>query len=912
MDTKGIKTRKIQRRRPVERARERRAGGAMPMTGVQPMMNANPMMQAGAMMGMGPGRGAAGASPRPTGLPGLHPMMRAGAGAGMPGMGGNPMMQAGSAAGMNPMAGAAGMNPLAGASGMPGMGGNAMVGRGLAPAAMGQPGAFPMGQPGAFPMGRPLARPTARLLDPSLFPTPGLALPGQYSAARGMYSASGLSLPGQYSAASGMYPTSNPALPGQYSAASGMYPSSTPALPGQYNSAPGMQSTSNLSRPGQNDASPSTSSFSSVPPPGLNPPNPSSSPFALSHEMGFQRDMIPLAGVQGAASPGTTTSRALTAMATLRAYQAGKRRLEARVVENDRWWRLRHGDGAVGETAPEARSGWLLNSILNKHADAMDNLPQANVLPREEGDRETAKVLSQVLPVILEQNGFDQVWSEAWWQKLQAGASVYGVFWDQAKLNGLGDVAVRSVDLLNLFWEPGVKDIQRSRNLFHVEKQANETLAARYPKLRGKLGGTAIALAQYDRDDPVDEGEYTLVIDWYYKVRRNGRDMVHYCKLCAGEVLYASEDDPQVAEEGFYAHGQYPFVMDVLFPLKDSPAGFGYIDLMKDTQTRIDDLAAGIAKNARMRATKRFFIRQSGSVNEKEFADWSRELVHAEGTLDETSVREITVAPMGTDVMNALNAWINELKETSGTREFSQGGVTGGVTAASAIAALQEAGSKLSRDMLKSSYRVFTQVCQMVLELVRQFYDLPRAFRVTAPGGESYVSFDNTGMLMGAQGQDFGTAAGQRLPVFDILVRPQKSNPYSKVAQNEMALEFYRMGFFNPGMADQALNCLEMMDFDGKDVLMQRISETGGMQKQMQEMQQQMMKMASVIDSQNPGAGLNGQMAAAFAGAQSKSPPKEKGREIDLQTGGLQTVQPAQDIAQRARLRAAQRSDPQR
>ncbi len=686
----------------------------MPGMGGNATRNANPMMQAGTMMGTGRATGAAG---------GWRPLM------GLSGMGANPMMQAGSAAGMNPMAGP---------SGMPGMGGNGMVGQGLAPAAM--------GQPGTFPTGRPLARPTARLLDPSLFPTPGLALPGQYNTARGMFPTPGLALPGQYNAARGMYPTSTPAPSGQYGAAHGMYPTSTPALSGQYNAAPETYSASGLSLPGQNDASLSTSTFSTLPPPGLNPPNASLSPFALSHEMGFQRDEVPLAGVQGTASPGASSSRALTAMATLRAYQAGKRRLEARVVENDRWWRLRHGDGAVGEAAPEARSGWLLNSILNKHADAMDNLPQANVLPREEGDRETAKVLSQVLPVILEQNGFDQVWSEAWWQKLQAGAAVYGVFWDQAKLNGLGDVAVRSVDLINLFWEPGVRDIQRSRNLFHVEKQANETLAARYPKLRGKLGGTAIALAQYDRDDPVDEGEYSLVIDWYYKVRRNGRDMVHYCKLCAGEVLYASEDDPQVAEEGFYAHGMYPFVMDVLFPLKDSPAGFGYIDLMKDTQTRIDDLAAGIAKNARMRATKRFFIRQSGSVNEKEFADWSRELVHAEGTLDETSVREITVAPMGTDVMNALNAWINELKETSGTREFSQGGVTGGVTAASAIAALQEAGSKLSRDMLKGSYRVFTQVCQMVLELVRQFYDLPRAFRVTAPGGESYVSFDNTGM----------------------------------------------------------------------------------------------------------------------------------------------------------------------
>ncbi len=636
---------------------------------------------------------------------------------------------------------------------------------------------------------------------------------------------------------------------------------------------------------------------------------------------------------------------------------------------------MRHGETVQGESAaPPVRSAWLVNSILNKHADAMDNFPEASVLPREEGDKDAAKVLSQVLPVILEQNGFDAVWSDAWYNKLQFGAAVYGVFWNQRKLNGLGDVEIRNTDLLNLFWEPGVRDIQMSRNLFHVEKLPNETLEGLYPKLRGKLTGSGFRLSEYDRDDPADDHKSSLVVDWYYKTLQNGREVLHFCKLCAGEVLYCSEDDTNTRDTGFYAHGKYPFVVDVLFPIKEGPAGFGYIDLMKDTQERIDALAAGIVKNARMRATKRFFIRTSGSVNEKEFADWNRELVHTEGALDESSVREITVAPMGADVMNAYQALIEELKETSGNRDFSQGGTSGGVTAASAIAALQEAGSKLSRDMLKGAYRAFTSVCNLALEVIRQFYDLPRTFRIVSKGGEGYVTFDNGALLTSSQGSDFGTEMGQRLPVFDILVRPQKSNPYSKVAQNEMAMEFYRMGFFNPQMADQALSCMEMMDFDGKDQLMARVSEAGGMQKQVEEMQQQMLQLAMAIKGMQAGAmesgigpgagglgglggpgggpggmgpggggmglsgGMGGMMGAlggpgammggsvgmpgkasspakdeetqASKATPQKNPPKQKGRDADLQAGGLKTIQPPQDIAQKARMRAAQRSNP--
>ena len=64
---------------------------------------------------------------------------------------------------------------------------------------------------------------------------------------------------------------------------------------------------------------------------------------------------------------------------------------------------------------------------------------------------------------------------------------------------------------------------------------------------------------------------------------------------------------------------------------------------------------------------------------------------------------------------------------------------------------------------------------------------------------------------------------GMRLPVFDIKVNPQKASPYSKMAQNELALQFYQAGFFSPQMADQALMAMSMMEFEGKDELLRKI-----------------------------------------------------------------------------------------
>ncbi len=563
------------------------------------------------------------------------------------------------------------------------------------------------------------------------------------------------------------------------------------------------------------------------------------------------------------------------AILTLHEYKRGKANLEHRIIENEQWYKLRHWEQMRLKTAGEVQpvSAWLFNSIANKHADAMDNYPMPSVLPREAGDEAAAKQLSAILPVILDQNDYEQTYSDKWWYKLKTGTGVEGVFWNPQKMGGLGDIEIRQIDLLNLFWEPGIKDIQASRHFFHVELADNEVLENEYPQLKNKLGGNAVDVSRYLYDESIDTSKKTAVVDWYYKVRSGSKDILHYCKFVNDEVLYSSEDDPEYEERGFYDHGKYPFVFDVLFLEEGMPTGFGYIDIMKDPQMYIDKLNQVILTNAMMTGKKRFFIRHDGSVNEEEFADWSKDFVHVAGSnLGEDSIREINVAPINSMYLNVLNQKIDEMKETSGNRDFSQGGTTGGVTAASAIAALQEAGSKLSRDMIKSSYRAFTRVNYLCLELIRQFYDEPRCFRITGDnGGAQFVQYDNGSMIARDQGSDFGVSLGMREPVFDIKITSQKNSPFSRISQNELAKEFYAMGFFNPQMAEQALVCMEMMDFEGKDIVMQRLSESLARQQQQQQAQmQQMMQMQQMAQAQQAQgrSGQGGQAAPGQGGAQ--------------------------------------------
>ena len=517
----------------------------------------------------------------------------------------------------------------------------------------------------------------------------------------------------------------------------------------------------------------------------------------------------------------------LRAAEILRKYRRGKGNLDKRIIDNEQFWKLRHWEqmekaGEGGNPAdPRPASGWLVNCILSKHADAMDSYPEPTVLPREPDDREEAAKLTRILPVILKNNWFKREYAKAWWNKLKSGCAVYGVFWDGDKLHGLGDVDIRSMDVLNLFWEPGVQDIQASEHFFSTELVPDHRLLREYPQLEGKLGrGGGAQVSQYLYDDRVDTSDRSLVVDWYYHTEVNGQPVLQYCKFVGETVLYATENDPAYAERGWYDHGKYPFVFDVLFPEEGTPCGYGYVDLCKSAQKQIDLMNQAILKNALAATTPRFFIRSDGAVNEEEYADWTRPFVHTNGNLGADSIAPIRVPTLDGVYVAILQNKVAEMKETAGNRDVMSGGTVGGVTAATAIAALQEAGGKLSRNMIDDGYEAFSQVVTLCIELIRQFYDVPRQFRLLGKDGGEFAVFDNRGL----QPKPLLTG-GYRVPEFDLEVTAQDETPYQTMEYNQLALQLFQMGFFRSDMAEQALRCLELMQFKNKDTLTEVIRQ---------------------------------------------------------------------------------------
>lgn len=543
-------------------------------------------------------------------------------------------------------------------------------------------------------------------------------------------------------------------------------------------------------------------------------------------------------------------------------YREKKQAYDEKIADNEEFWKMNHWDvmesGKEDDGRIKPKSAWLFNTIINKHADAMDNYPQPNILPRARDDEDAAKTLSQIIPVILEQNNYEQTYSDCAWYKVKNGASVTGVFWNNDKLNGLGDIDIKKVDIMNLYWKPGINDIQDSPNVFYITMMDNDEITLRYPEI--KPGTNLLPLnpaGQYRDGEDATQAEQSAIIDWYYKRRVSGHDengipyvktYLHYCKFCNGQIIYASENDPNFVDRGFYDHQKYPFVFDVLFPVERSIVGMGYIDIIKDDQLYVDKMQQAVLENTVEGATARYAVNSKASINEEEFNDLSKRIVHFDGSLGEDAFRQIVTSPLSGIYETVLMNKISEMKDVSGNTAASQG-QTSSVTSASGIASLQEAAGKLPRDSNKASYRSFKLIVDLVIELIRQFYDEPRTFRITRENGRNdYVTFSNESIKPQEQGTAFGFELGSRVPILDIDVKPQKKSQYTVEAQNQTALNLYSQGFFAPANADAALTVLDMMDFDGIEKVRDNISRNRTLLQLVQQYQAMIMQLAPIVD----------------------------------------------------------------
>lgn len=497
-------------------------------------------------------------------------------------------------------------------------------------------------------------------------------------------------------------------------------------------------------------------------------------------------------------------------------YRSDKANLTARVRDNMRLYKAAYAamyDEKTNQTTP--KTAYILSAVENKYADYLDNFPAPNFLAREDSDEETARVLSKIVPAQLEMSGFSKAYKKDVRQKLINGTGIYGVFYDRKT----EEIIVNCIDFLNVFCDMNVTDVQKSQFLFITDVIENERLREAYPQCRELFDGDAYADGYINESRTLcDSSE---VVDCYYKKQ----GAVHLIKFCREQVICASED---IYPEGLYKHGLYPVIFDVMYPEGDNPFGFGLVDTTKNPQMYIDKLDGAILKNAMLSATSRWFVNRNANINTQQFADVSNEIIEA-GNISEEAIRRVEMGAIPAAVMQHRNQKILELKEVAANRDVSAGSSSGGVTAASAITALQEAGDKQSRAIISDSFDAYKEVVKMVVELMRQFFDRDRVYRVSNEDGTNeYREFSRERLIAAKPERDalgFPIGTKWRNIEFDISIVPQKQNAFRRETNNQTILALWNGGFFMPQNLEISAMVLPFFQFDGKDAVVAAVGK---------------------------------------------------------------------------------------
>lgn len=516
---------------------------------------------------------------------------------------------------------------------------------------------------------------------------------------------------------------------------------------------------------------------------------------------------------RGALTPGFV-ARALKAYGL---YESEMQSFRQKCKDNNKWYKCNYAQPIKpGTNEPQSATAFTTSALFNRYADFIDNFPVPNIMERTPDDSETAKKLREIVPLLLELTSFKKRYKRNCYNKMKNGSGIYGVFYDEAARK----IDIEVIDILDFFCDIHVDDIQESEFVFVRNAIDNDLLKEMYPDYAALFNGDC---SVEGRDKTYMLDNKTEILDCYYKKVNGG---VHLMKLVRDGIVIDCTEDIEGYENGLYDHGLYPFVIDVMYPDDDNLLGFSLIDICRNPQMYIDKLDDAIMKNAMLASKPRWVVKANGGINVEDFKDLSKEVIVSSTDVDEKNVKQFQTQSLPVFVREHRENKINELKEISGNRDWQTGGTAQGVTAASAIEALQSTGQKLSRANIDDTYDSYKEIVYMVIELVRQFFDNEEVYRITNETGQKdFIAFSNAEMYS-EETDVFGFGTGEyKRAEFDVSVVVQKENPFTRETNNQTINSLWTAGYFAPQNMEAAIMALQCMNFDTRDKLVQLMQE---------------------------------------------------------------------------------------
>lgn len=471
----------------------------------------------------------------------------------------------------------------------------------------------------------------------------------------------------------------------------------------------------------------------------------------------------------------------------------------------------------------------LKSTFNNCVADQMDNMPEALMLPETKELEQTAEDLTDVVRFIMNMNHYESLHRRRVEDCFGTGTAVTQVAWDPDMDGGKGNVALIRWPIEAFLWDPAAENIQDSRAVFKVSWFPKSWYEQHYPELAGKIGSdegeySGLGMSDAQMDNKLPDEDRTMLVEYWYRLydAKKRKYTINVAYLAGGVVLEESKD--------IYKHGMYPFVLDVFTPIEGMPVGDGLIQELAPMMRYVNRYASYIDMNLRMSSKGRLLVDRNAGIDKDGLTDWETDVVEGD-RIDASAIQWMQTQPFTGMVTQQMLQLQTDIKQDSGQNQFTRGETAGGITAASAISALQEAGGKITRlrtAVLNQGYR---NIVTQVMWLINQFYDDKRVVFITGERNKREINA-SAKRLFGHKGGALPP------PPYTVQVQVQRRNPLRQQAQNELFMQAYSMSA-QAGQYFPLSVLFELLHVDGKERILPVLKENELITQQIQQMQMQ-------------------------------------------------------------------------
>ncbi len=536
-------------------------------------------------------------------------------------------------------------------------------------------------------------------------------------------------------------------------------------------------------------------------------------------------------------------------------------------------------------TAPASNT---LNSCIdNVIADQIDNMPEAKLVPEREETANSAEEMSDIVAYALYHAEWPDVYQQLMEDAAVTGTGVAQTFWDEDLEDGEGMVNVLAWHPEDFYPDPMYENIQDGRGCFKVTRTTVAWVCEHYPHAAGYVKGDDSARPE-DRADPTFEApegdEPTTLIEFWYKRydAKARRYRVHMAQLAGQALLYSTElgfggAGKNEYREGVYAHGQYPFVLFRYRKVFRRPFGTGLVHDYRETQNAIDRYAKYIDDNARESSVQRHFVRSGSGINAEDVADYSKTVIEWDGADIREVLQTVQAAPLNNQVYQIMNYHVDTMKQDCGQNQFTRGEGGLGVTAATAIQALQEAGGKITRWHTEQFKSAFRDLVVQIMWLMSEYLTPERKLMIVG-GWDSTGNMDKRLVSLSAPPTE-GDA--MKRPAYSVRVQVQRNNPLQIQADNEFLQQVAQVcaQYGQPLPPETVIRLME--GYRTKSSVLRAVEENSQTKAYIAQLEQQLKQMSAQLDvqkranagylkmAQTPGGGeaaLEQQQSASYKG----------------------------------------------